>query len=563
MPKLIYVADDEKNICFLIENFLEKEGYEVECFGDGESLLDAFQKKAPDLCILDIMMPGMDGLTVCTQIRKTSHVPIIIVSAKDSPLDRITGITLGSDDYMVKPFLPLELVTRVKALFRRVDTFSGQEEEAQRPNILILLADDAGYADFGFMGATDIQTPNIDRLAAEGCIFTDAHVAAPVSSPSRSMMLTGRYGQRYGYECNLDKPGDGLPDDEELLPALLKRYDYRTGCIGKWHLGSEPSQRPNAKGFDTFYGLLAGHRSYFYNPETSDKDGSLQQYQHNGRKLSFDGYFTDELASKAQQFVTESEQPFMLYMSFTAPHSPNEATEEDLARFEGQPRQKYAAMMYALDRGVGKIVDELKAAGKFDNTIIFFLSDNGGSTTNQSSNLPLKGFKGNKFEGGQRVPFFVVWGDRFKRDQRFTGLTSSLDIFATVVDALDIPEEGLHKPIDGVSLLPYLSGEKSGNPHEALFWRKMDTRAIRSGSYKLIITRGVDSVLYNMDQDVEEMHDLLSSEPEKARELMEQLSEWEQACCKDPLWIEEGWAEITNGLHERLMKNEIRTAQDL
>jgi len=132
-----------------------------------------------------------------------------------------------------------------------------------------------------------------------------------------------------------------------------------------------------------------------------------------------------------------------------------------------------------------------------------------------------------------------------------------------VVDALDIPEEGLHKPIDGVSLLPYLSGEKSGNPHEALFWRKMDTRAIRSGSYKLIITRGVDSVLYNMDQDVEEMHDLLSSEPEKARELMEQLSEWEQACCKDPLWIEEGWAEITNGLHERLMKNKIRTAQDL
>ena len=163
---------------------------------------------------------------------------------------------------------------------------SGQEEEAQRPNILILLADDAGYADFGFMGATDIQTPNIDRLAAEGCIFTDAHVAATVSSPSRSMMLTGRYGQRYGYECNLDKPGDGLPDDEELLPALLKRYDYRTGCIGKWHLGSEPSQRPNAKGFDTFYGLLAGHRSYFYDPETSDKDGNLQQYQYNGRKLS-------------------------------------------------------------------------------------------------------------------------------------------------------------------------------------------------------------------------------------------------------------------------------------
>ncbi|MBQ1241239.1 MAG: response regulator transcription factor [Lachnospiraceae bacterium] len=131
MAKKIYVADDEKNICFLIQNFLEKEGFEVTCFHDGESILEACEKEMPDLCILDVMMPGMDGLTVCTQIRKRSHVPIIIVSAKDSPLDRITGITLGSDDYLVKPFLPLELVTRVKALFRRVDAFAGPEEETK------------------------------------------------------------------------------------------------------------------------------------------------------------------------------------------------------------------------------------------------------------------------------------------------------------------------------------------------------------------------------------------------------------------------------------------------
>lgn len=129
MARRIYVADDEKNICFLIQNFLEKEGYQVKCFEDGESILTACEEEMPDLCILDVMMPGMDGLTVCTKIRQKSHVPIIIVSAKDSPLDRITGITLGSDDYLVKPFLPLELVTRVKALFRRVDAFSGQEED--------------------------------------------------------------------------------------------------------------------------------------------------------------------------------------------------------------------------------------------------------------------------------------------------------------------------------------------------------------------------------------------------------------------------------------------------
>ncbi|MCD7850652.1 MAG: hypothetical protein LUH63_13515 [Parabacteroides sp.] len=154
-------------------------------------------------------------------------------------------------------------------------------------------------------------------------------------------------------------------------------------------------------------------------------------------------------------------------------------------------------------------------------------------------------------------------GDRFKRDQRFAGLTSALDIFATVTDALGIRKEELHKPIDGVSLLPYLSGEKTGNPHDALYWRKMDTRAIRSGSYKLIITRGVDSVMYNMEQDIEEMHDVLSAEPEKAQELMKQLSEWERTCCKDPLWIEEGWGDITNGYHQRLMRNEIRTARDI
>ena len=434
------------------------------------------------------------------------------------------------------------------------------EQEAQRPNIIILLADDAGYADFGFMGATDVQTPNIDRLAAQGRVCTDAHVAATVSSPSRAMLLTGRYGQRFGYECNLDKEGDGLPADEDLLPALLKRQGYRTACIGKWHLGSLPFQHPNAKGFDTFYGLLAGHRSYFYNSKTSDRKGSLQNYQYNGQPLSFEGYFTDELAHRAQQFISESDQPFLLYMSFTAPHSPNEATAEDLARFEGLPRQRYAAMMYALDRGVGQIVDRLKEEGKFDNTIIFFLSDNGGATTNNSSNLPLKGFKGNKFEGGQRVPFFVVWGDRLKCDQPFTGLTSSLDIFATITDALAIRPDVLHKPIDGVSLLPYLLNEKEGNPHNTLFWRKMDTRAVRSGSYKLIETHGVDTVLYNLDQDQAEMHDLMSIEPKKACELMDLLDDWERNCCREPLWIEEGWAEITNGIHERLMKNEIQTA---
>lgn len=432
-----------------------------------------------------------------------------------------------------------------------------------RPNILVILADDAGYADFGFMGSADIPTPHLDQLAACGRVFTDAHVAATVSGPSRAMLMTGRYGQRFGYECNTSREGEGLPGDEEILPALLKRHGYRTACIGKWHLGSLPQQHPNQKGFETFYGLIGGARPYFYDKTTADRDGNNNQYQYNGTPLPFEGYFTDELTRKAKQFVSASDQPFMMYLSYTAPHSPNQATEEDLARFEGHPRQVYAAMMCALDRGVGQVIEELKRTGKFDNTLIFFLSDNGGATTNHSSNLPLKGFKGNKFEGGQRVPFFAVWGDRFAHREHFTGLSSSLDIFATVADAAGIKKSELHKPLDGVSLLPYLTEKKKGDPHKVLFWRKMDSRAIRNGDYKLTITRGIDSVLYNLKHDIGEQTNLISQEPKRAQALIKQLAEWESDCCVAPLWVENGWQETTNGYHQRLMKNEIKTAEDL
>lgn len=438
-----------------------------------------------------------------------------------------------------------------------------QLSQTNRPNILIILADDAGYADFGFMGSKDVKTPNLDALAADGRICTDAHVAATVSSPSRAMLMTGRYGQRFGYECNTSNPGEGLPADEEILPALLKRYQYNTACIGKWHLGSLPFQHPNIKGFDTFYGLIGGSRSYFYDPKTTDASGKQTQYQHNGQAQSFEGYFTDELTERAKQVVVKSKQPFMMYLSYTAPHSPNQASSSDLKLFKHSSRPIYAAMLYALDRGVGEVVNELKRTGKYDNTLIFFLSDNGGSTTNHSSNLPLKGFKGNKFEGGHRVPFIVTWGKRLKNETPFTGLISSMDIFATVVDALNISKKELHKGIDGVSLLPYLEGKKKGDPHQVLYWRKMDSRAIRSGDYKLIITRGVDSVMYKLSDGVDEKNNIIKKEPQKAYELMKQLERWEKSSCISPAWIENGWSDITNGYHRRLMWNEIMTADDL
>lgn len=431
----------------------------------------------------------------------------------------------------------------------------------ERPNVLIILADDAGYNDFGFMGSKEMKTPNIDALCKAGVQFSDAHVAATVSSPSRACLVTGRYGHRFGYECNLDRRGNGLPLSEKTIGDVFKANGYSTAAIGKWHLGATSAMHPNRRGFDLFFGMKAGGRDYFYDETKSDRPGSEGNLLLNDKQVRFDGYLTDVFTDKAVEFIKESKKPFMLYLAYNAVHTPMQALQSDLDRFKGHPRQKLAAMTWALDRGVGKVIEALKASGKYENTLIFFLSDNGGTTINTSSNYPLKGFKGNKFEGGHRVPFFVVWKGKVPAGESFDRLSSSLDIFATAVDAAGITSTP--KPLDGVSLLPFLNGGKKGDPHKVLYWRKMDTRAVRSGDYKLIITRGVDSVLYNIRKDPEEMNNLIKVKPKVYRKLAGKLNDWEKNECVAPLWIETGWGKITNGYHERLMHNEIKTAQDL
>lgn len=431
----------------------------------------------------------------------------------------------------------------------------------ERPNILVILIDDAGYNDFGFMGSHEMQTPNIDKLASQGTIFTDAHVAATVSSPSRACLITGRYGHRFGYECNLESMTNGLSLDEQTIADVFHDNGYRTAAIGKWHLGSQDKFHPNNRGFDFFYGMKAGGRDYFYDEKKSDRPGDERNLLQNDTQVKFEGYLTDAFSKKAVEYIKESDKPFMMYLAYNAVHTPMQATKEDLDRFKGHPRQKLAAMTWALDRGVGTVIQGLKDSGKFDNTLIFFLSDNGGATINDASNFPLKGFKGNKFEGGHRVPFFAVWNGKFKSGVKFAGLSSSLDIFATAIDAAGI--KNTRNELDGVSLLPYLSGNKTGNPHEALYWRKMDSRAIRKGDYKLIITHGVDSVLYNVSDEIGEMKNIIKDKPEVYDELSSDLKKWEETVCTEPLWIEKGWRKITNGYHEKLMHNEIKTAFDL
>ena len=251
-------------------------------------------------------------------------------------------------------------------------------EKTEKPNIIVFLIDDAGYADFGFMGSKDLKTPNIDKLASDGVIFSDAHVSATVSGPSRAGILTGRYQQRFGFECNPGSENNGILLSEVTIANIMKEAKYTTAAFGKWHMGALPGYRPNERGFDYYWGFLSGGRSYFPN-KADDKLNDPHAIYENLKQIKFDGYLTDRLAEKTAEFIHKNaKQPFFIYWAPNAVHTPMEATAEDLKRFEGHPRQTLAAMTWALDRSIGKIVDQLKKEKLYDNTLMFFLSDNGG-----------------------------------------------------------------------------------------------------------------------------------------------------------------------------------------
>lgn len=432
---------------------------------------------------------------------------------------------------------------------------SNGQTEQNKPNIIVILVDDAGYVDFGFMGSEDLETPNIDKLATDGVIFTDAHVTASVCAPSRAGLMTGKYQQRFGFEANdtgFGNSGDiGLSDDVETMADVFKKNDYKTIAIGKWHLGGTPSDHPNIRGFDEFYGFLAGGRSYFpiENPST------MHMLQQNGKHVPFTGYLTDVLGDRSVSFVEENkDHPFFMYLAFNAVHTPMEAKESDLLKYKDHPRKQLAAMTWSLDENVGKLRDKLKELNLLDNTLIYFLSDNGGAHNNSSKNGNLKGWKGNKFEGGHRVPFIVSWPAKIKPNQKFQGLSSSLDIFSTSIAAAAIEkEESL--VLDGVNLLPYLNENKLGNPHKELYWRKLEESAARIGDYKLIKLADYGSVMYDLSDDIGEMNDLSSKDSAIFNHLTKNLATWESEMMT-PLWGEpKPWMDVTYHIHQRLMEN--------
>ncbi len=422
-----------------------------------------------------------------------------------------------------------------------------------KPNIIVLLCDDAGYADFGFAGSQDLKTPNIDHLAANGIIFTDAHVSASVCGPSRAGILTGKYQQRFGFECNPEDK-DGVDLNQKTLADAMKSAGYTTAAFGKWHLGSAQGYKPNDRGFDYFWGFLSGGRSYFPNA-SMDKPGHSHSIRENDSFVTFDGYLTDKLGEKAVDFIEiNKDKPFFMYWAPNAVHTPMEYTQEDLALFKDHPRKELAAMTWALDRAIGSIIHTLKKENILDNTLIFFLSDNGGAHNNQSSNFPLKGFKGNKFEGGIRVPFVMSWPAKIK-PQQYDGLSSSLDIYATCIDVAGISDDKQTNPIDGVSLIPFVTDEQQNEPHNQLFWRKDKMAAVRDGDYKLIRVERLGYRLYQLEEDPGETNNLEGPEDSISNQLKDELKTWESGMIS-PLWTEGAeWDTITWLIHEDLFMN--------
>ena len=426
-----------------------------------------------------------------------------------------------------------------------------------KPNVIILLADDLGWADLGYQGSDDIRSPHIDSLAKNGIRFTDGHVSASVCSPSRAGLMTGRYQQRFGHEANSPPPSDGMDLEQITMADRLKKLGYRTGLIGKWHLGNQDEFYPTRRGFDYFYGLRSGSRSYFYNAKNDDKPGNVRAIEENGKPVKFDGYLTDVFGQKAIDFINaKDDKPFFLFHSFTAPHGPMHATEEDKALFasiENTKRRSYAAMIWAMDRAIGQLVDALKAAGEFENTLIWFLSDNGGATGNASINLPLAGHKGIKFEGGTRVPFFAHWPKTFRNPKTFDPMMISLDVMPTSLAAAGAQEADLEN-LDGVNLLPFIRGEKNHEPHRYLYWHKLWFSAMRDGPWKLIYVQDYGYALYNLKKDIGESQNLIHAQKRRSEKMIAQLKDW-KAELEKPRWDEaQVWFRTHSKNHIRIIE---------
>jgi arylsulfatase A-like enzyme len=465
----------------------------------------------------------------------------------------------------------------------------------KRPNVIIILADDLGVTDISLYGNKLVSTPNIDGIGKEGATFTEGYISSPVCSPSRAGLLTGRYQQRFGHEFQPNtrylrnmfqyyaikllprfKPlsvlkqrevptveerlRQGLPPSEITLAELLKKYQYHTGIFGKWHLGAADFAVPCARGFDYQYGFYEAFTMYAKKSDTSIinmplKRDYMDEHEWNvaeGRKgncalltncqqcTETKKYLTTKLTDEAISFMDANHagDPFFLYLPYNAPHAPLQVEKKyykQFAHIKDPVKRIYAAMIKCLDDQVGRILEHVDSLGIADNTVIFFLSDNGGAVYNGTTdNAPYRGGKLTNFEGGLKVPFLMRWKDHIQAGTVYTHPVISLDIFATVANiiGIDLPKD---REYDGVSLIPFANGKKT-EAHKALFWRSDFNKAIRKDDWKLIVNEHDNtSELYNIKEDSTEQVNLFDKKPVLAKSLLKELQDWEEGLLK-PLW---------------------------
>lgn len=423
-----------------------------------------------------------------------------------------------------------------------MNCMAAQLDAGQRkPNIIILLADDLGYADLSCQGCEDIPTPRIDSIAQNGVRFTNGYANHPVCSPSRAGLLTGRYQHRFGFENNsgperFAASNFGVPRSEKLMSERLKEAGYATGMMGKWHIGFREGLRPWERGFDETYVFLSGARSFW-----PPKDKRNRTYI-NGKVFEEETeYLTDAFARESEKFIdANKDKPFFLFLSFNAVHAPLEASEKYRERFpeiKDPDRKTYAGMLSAMDDAVGRVLDRLEKYDLIEDSLVFFCSDNGGPTAQTTSrNDPLRGYKGTRWEGGIRVPFMVQWPGKIPKRKVYDEMIMGFDIAATslVAAGLELPKD---KPLDGVDLIPYLIGKKKDKPHQQLFWRSGEERyAARVGDWKIVSERGYGLELFNLADDISETNNLAGSHPEKLEMLKAAYAKWSGQMMK-PQWI--------------------------
>lgn len=477
-----------------------------------------------------------------------------------------------------------------------ISTISNNERSPDQPiNIILIVADDLGKAEVSAYGSNRVPTPHIDQIGKEGVIFTDAYVSSPVCAPSRAGLMTGRIQNRFGFETQsyeqyptnmieyvtgrylaktenwvvMSKPvfprewqiiKQGLPPSEINIAELLKAKDYKTASIGKWHLGHHRRLRPLARGFDYQYGFYGASTIYTPEQETPGYATHIQnsfssKYQWknernglsaivvNDKKITENDYLTFAIRDQANDFIEKhKEEPFFLYVPFNAPHVPFQAPQayyDQFAHIADDNKRVYYAMIAALDDAVGDIHQKVIDAGLEEQTMIIFISDNGGASyTGATDNYPLKGGKLTQFEGGLNVPFVMKWKNNIPAGTVYDKAVSSLDIFTTIAAAanLKLPKDRVY---DGVDLMPYILNEETtaAVPHDVMYWRADHICAIRKGIFKLIMSSRDGWVeLYNLKEDKSEHYDLRKEYPEIVQNLIEEHLAWQRELPEKPLW---------------------------